>query len=236
MQPIKPSILCTGAIDLSLLTRSERDAADIDVVQFTEVTSFMDQQLSDEILNLINKKATVVFTSSNALAAVATLVVNQRPDWQVYCLGNTTYEMARSIFGSQMDRQTATNAASLARQIISNHAISEVVFFCGNLRRNDLPDLLRDNNITIKETVVYHTRLAPQKINKEYDAVLFFSPSAAESFFSLNLLPLKTTTFVIGHTTAGKARDYTQRVVISEIPDKLYLLSKAIKSLVSSTA
>ena len=85
---------------------------------------------------------------------------------------------------------------ALAEKIIPEINDREVIFFCGNLRRNDLPDALRQKGITVREITVYQTSLTPVTIEKEYDAVLFFSPSAAESFFSKNSLPAKTVLFV----------------------------------------
>lgn len=237
MLPAKPSILCTGPVDLSLLPAGDLENVTIDVVNFTEISTGIPGPVQEEIKNLINEKAVAVFTSSNALRSLAPLLTNQQPGWTVFCLGNTTCELARSIFGPGLIRQTATNAASLAKRIVAEKEIKEVIFFCGNLRRNDLPDMLHKNNIRVKEITVYQTALVQKTIDKAYEAVLFFSPSAAESFFSANSLPAKTIVFVIGNTTAEKVRASTNNmVVVSDEPDKLYLIHKTIKSLASPLA
>jgi uroporphyrinogen-III synthase len=106
----------------------------------------------------------------------------------------------------------------------------EVIFFCGNLRRNELPDALRTKGIEVKEVIVYKTSLVPVSINKRYDAVLFFSPSAAESFFSKNSVPRNTALFVMGETTAVSIKKYsTNPIITGDEPDKNKLISQAIK-------
>lgn len=237
MQHAKPSILCTGPVDLTGVHPGVRESVDIDITPFTEISSAIPGGTIEEIKNIINKKAIVVFTSGNALRSVATFLESHKPDWSVYCLGNTTYELAKSIFSDQQIRQTANDAASLAKTIITDKEISEVIFFCGNLRRNDLPDLLHKNNIRVKEIITYYTTSVQQEIKREYDAVLFFSPSAADSFFSRHSLPAKTIVFVIGETTSDKVKSSTKnKVIVSDKPDKLHLIGMAINSLVSPLA
>ena len=237
MQHAKPSILCTGPVDLLSVHQRVRDSVDIDIIPFTEISSAIPGNTIEEIKNISNQKVIVVFTSGNALRSVATILESHKPHWSVYCLGNTTYELAKSIFGDQQIRQTATDAALLAKAIITDKAISEVIFFCGNLRRNDLPDLLHKNNIRVKEIITYYTRSVLQEIKRDYNAVLFFSPSAADSFFSHHSLPEKTRVFVIGATTAEKVKSSTRNmVVVSDKPDKLHLVGMAINSLVSPLA
>ena len=237
MQLVKPSILCTGPVDLTMMHQSLRDSVDIDIIPFTEISSSLTDETTEEIKNIIKKKAVVVFTSGNALRSVATLLDSQKPEWSVYCMGNTTYELAKSIFGDQQIRQTANDAASLAKMIIAEKEAGDVIFFCGNLRRKDLPELLQKNNIGVKEIITYHTTPIQPEIKREYDAVLFFSPSAADSFFSHHSLPERTRVFVIGATTAEKVKSSTRNTVfVSDKPDKLHLVGMAVNSLVSPLA
>ena len=82
----------------------------------------------------------------------------------------------------------------------------------------------------MREITVYQTILSPVKLEKEYDAVLFFSPSAAASFFSKNSLPAKTVLFVIGNTTAESIRSHSaNKIITADEPDKTKLISRAIR-------
>jgi uroporphyrinogen-III synthase len=61
---------------------------------------------------------------------------------------------------------------------------------------------------------VYETIKTPKEIKKDYDGVLFFSPSAAESFFSINKIKSHTVCFAIGDTTATTLKKFTTNKII----------------------
>ena len=230
IQSAKPTILCTGPIEESAVNLPEYKDADIDVVPFTRIKFELSETAEDQLTELLKKKDVVVFTSNNAVKSVATHLGNSQPDWKIFCIGNTTYTLAKKYFGEDRITQTASTAAELAEKIIANTEVQEVIFFCGNLRRNDLPDAVRLKGVTVREITVYQTTLSPINLEKEYDAVLFFSPSAAESFFSRNSLPVKTVLFVIGNTTAESIRKYSaNKIITGDEPDKNKLISKAIR-------
>src|SRR6185436_12065727 len=91
------------------------------------------------------------------------------------------------------------------------------------------PRQLRKNNIGVTEIVVYKTISTPQKIEKKYDGILFFSPSAVKSFFQANQLNDRTVLFAIGNTTANEIKNVSEnKIVIGETPDINTLLNKVI--------
>ena len=106
---------------------------------------------------------------------------------------------------------------------------NEVVFFCGDLRRDELPDILRSNNIEVSEIIVYQTIAVLHKIERQYNGILFFSPSAAESFFRANKLPETTLLFAIGNTTADEIKKFSNdKIFISDELGKENLVKKMI--------
>ncbi len=237
MQATKSSILCTGPVDLSALNENETKNTVIDTVNFTSVTTTLSEDAKQSIGRIINERAVVVFTSSNAVISVMHFLAHKRPDWTIFCLENSTYEQAKKYFGSGSIRQTASNAAMLADRIIDEKKIKELTFFCGSRRMDDLPAILAQNKITVNEVVVYETTLIPEKINADYDGILFFSPGAAESFFNGNSLSSKTTLFAIGKTTSDKLKTLSKNPVITaDMPDKLGLVKKAIQHLSATRA
>ena len=123
---------------------------------------------------------------------------------------------------------TGKDAQSLAEGMIGN-GTKEAVFFCGNIRRDELPQLLKQHQIDLKEMVVYQTNTTPYCIHKPYDAILFFSPSAVDSFFSANKVEGQTILFAIGNTTAKAIENYSfNKIVRSDSPEKDSLVRKAI--------
>lgn len=230
MQSGKPAILCTGPIDEAVINSAENKDADIDVIPFTTISTELPESTQRQIKDILTRKTVVIFTSGNAVRSVVSYMKGQPAGWTIFCIGNTTFSLAKKYFGEENIKDTASTASKLAEKIIPVINAAEVVFFCGNLRRSELPDALLKKGIAVKEIIVYKTSLAPVSINKKYDAVLFFSPSAAESFFSRNSVPRNTTLFVMGETTALSIKKFsTNQIITGDEPDKNKLISQAIR-------
>ena len=230
MHSTKPTILCTGPVDESVINSPEFKDAAIDVIPFTTVSTELPESTQRQIKDILTRKAVVIFTSSNAVRSVGSYMKEKPAAWTIFCIGNTTFSLAKKYFGEQNIKDTASTASKLAEKIIPVINAEEVVFFCGNLRRSELPDALRKKGIAVKEIIVYKTSLDPVSINKKYDAVLFFSPSAAESFFSRNSVPRNTALFVMGETTALSIKKFsTNKIITGDEPDKNKLISQAIR-------
>jgi uroporphyrinogen-III synthase len=142
----------------------------------------------------------------NAVTAVAA-VPHDSINWTIYSIGQTTAALITQLFQNPI-AGTAADAAALADVIIQD-GIKAVYFFCGNMRREVLPEKLRSANIPVTEIVVYETKEVPHAVSKKYDAILFYSPSAVHSFFSVNNVTSKTILFAIGNTTAETIKHYT---------------------------
>lgn len=202
----------------------------VDEIGFIETIAILDSDIQEEIRQLYLQSVIVVFTSTQAVEAVAAHLEDFQPDWTIYCMGQGTQEKIISLFGNNVVAGTGNNATALAQNLLENEPdATEVYFFCGDKRRPELPDLLRDNGVDVIELVVYQTLLTPQQLKKNYDAILFYSPSAVESFFSVNKLPASTVLFAIGDTTAKNISAFCSNPVIqSAIPGKHALLETAI--------
>ena len=149
----------------------------------------------------------IVFTSSNAVRFAAAGFSNPEDiTVDIFCLEGATAEAVANTFGAGRICGTAGDAAGLAREIISRNSHKAVTFFCGNERRDELPRMLDEAGIEVREVVVYTTRPTPRRLTEIPNAVLFFSPSAVISFFSLNQLPVTVPLFAIGATTAASIR------------------------------
>ncbi len=83
----------------------------------------------------------------------------------------------------------------------------------------------------VHEVVVYETVETPTVAADDIDAILFFSPSAVKSFFSVNQLKSGAICFAIGATTAAAVKEYSgNKVFISEAPTQEALLDLIIKT------
>jgi uroporphyrinogen-III synthase len=222
-------VLCTRPIPGELVEEAAAKGIAVDVLSFIETEPIESVEVQQEIENALILSATVVFTSMNAVEAVAEFLFDEQPDWKIYCMGNTTRQLVKKYFGEQAIQSTAENATALAEKIVENEMPEEILFFCGDQRRDELPQLLKQQDVEVNEIVVYHTIAVPHKISRDYTAVLFFSPSAVESFFSANKAGDKMIFFAIGNTTALAIKKHTaNRVLIGDAPGKEELVKDMI--------
>jgi uroporphyrinogen-III synthase len=230
MQPNKINILSTRSISDEFVEQAADSGINLEIVPLIETEPIQTIEVQQEIEYALLQTATVVFTSGNAVEAVATELEGHQPDWEIFCLGNTTRELVSKYFGSEYIVGVADNASELAELIVESAAAQEVIFFCGDQRRAELPEKLHQSGIEVEEIVVYHTIPVPRKIKKDYDAILFFSPSAVKSFFELNTGGEKTIFFAIGNTTAGEIKKYTKnKILTSAEPSKEKLVEMVLE-------
>ncbi len=171
-----------------------------------------------------------IFTSKNAVQYFL-LLKDLLPNYknkQFYAVGNKTAEPL--INEGITVRFPAKEYAQQLAEMIVHENIQSALFWCGNLRREVLPDYLKTKNILLKELVVYDTILQPKKITAPYDAIAFLSSSAVESFFSTNTILPTTPLFAIGETTLQTLKKYTSaNIVIPEKPEVNLLLQQIQK-------
>jgi uroporphyrinogen-III synthase len=204
------------------------DSVEIRMVPFIEILPRQDEETKSRIIALAKEKLTVIFTSSQAVRAV-TACLQQKPDWKIYCVGRETRLTIENWFGMEAIRKSAENAQALS-EIIIQAKTKEVQFFCGAQRMDILPEILKNQGIRLTELIVYETRLTPVRLDDQPDAVLFFSPTAVKSFFSMNVLSPETILFAMGKTTAATLKQFTTNpVYISSEADKTFVLNMALE-------
>lgn len=162
-------------------------------------------QVPDNIDQLSLRPA-IVLTSKTAVQAWMEIVKLLKLDvkqYPVYCLA-----LATQTFCIQYGLNIAGVAADaylLADVILKDKSITAVTVVCGNRRRDELPDRLKAKGIVVHEIEAYQTEQSPIKIEQSYKGVLFFSPSAVDSFLSLNSSN-SVACFCLGNTTGNHAR------------------------------
>ena len=230
MQQNKINILSTRPLNKSLVHEAKAVGISIDELSFIDTEPIQDIATQQEIEQAYLLSSTVVFTSMNAVDAVLAWQDGQQPDWVIYCMGNTTKLLLKENFGEHSVAGTAGSAAELAELIAEESDIDEVIFFCGEQRRDELPAILRNKGIEVHEIIVYETIHTPHKVSKDYHAILFYSPSAVSSFFSNNKVPAQTILFAIGNTTAKTIQQYCNNtIIIGKEPGKEELVRQAME-------
>jgi uroporphyrinogen-III synthase len=171
----------------------------------------------------------IVLTSKTAVEAwvrIADSLQLSRNKHRIYCLSEGTKKLVLDK-GFRVDG-TAANSSLLADEVIKDGNIRSVTYLCGNLRRDNLPDQLKNAGVKVHEVIAYKTELSPIAINKPSDAVLFFSPSAVDSYLSENKAGLSVA-FCLGETTAAYSQERGfKKIRVADVPTPAALVKTLI--------
>ncbi len=163
-----------------------------------------------------------IFTSKNSVISMKEALTNKRISIErVFCVGEQTEKLLSQCGLENTVR--ANSAAELAYKLI-DEKIEQADFFCGNLRRVELPVILEEHGISVTEHIVYNTEFTPVRFTEGFDAILFFSPSGVISYFS-EQNSREPLAFCIGNTTAVEAIDYFENVHAAEEPSAESLIT-----------
>ncbi|MCM4160600.1 uroporphyrinogen-III synthase [Antarcticibacterium flavum] len=180
-----------------------------------------------ELPQNLNLQKNLIFTSKNAVRAVLPYL-NREVIFgsEVFCVGEKTAALLKTE-GFQVV-ECENYGKSLATKIIKEYSDRSFTFFCGKMRREEIPHLLKGSNINFTEVLVYDTRLNKKEIKSEFDGILFFSPSGVKSFTRKNKIS-GATAFCIGTTTAAEAGKHTNDIIIANKPTIENVIVGAVK-------
>lgn len=176
--------------------------------------------INQKKVNIETINENLIFTSQNAVLSLIenledTDTIELLKKKNVFCVGIKTKGLLEEN-GFNVIAYTGY-AADLAEIITLIYGKEKFTFFSGNLRRDTLPDALKEAKIVFNEIEVYQTILNPQKVNGTFDGILFYSPSGIQSYLKDNKIN-KETCFCIGTTTADALENITNNVIIANQP------------------
>ena len=182
----------------------------------TKSISFETPQLNDYL----------VFTSKQAVKSVLKSDVKNVHSISCLCVGSKTRNFLEKKGFTVIE--SADYAEDLIQIINSKYKSNSFTFFCGNIRKNTIPNYFQQNKIAYNETIEYDTILKPHQMNDPFDGVLFFSPSGVNSFLEKNSLKNRIC-FCIGTTTAKALENRTKNIVIASQPTVEHVINEVIK-------
>ncbi|MAN28656.1 MULTISPECIES: uroporphyrinogen-III synthase [Mesonia] len=211
------------------------------VLTTKKLTKSQESLLFNAGISWVNYSAIQIEFNKNIIipATIENAIITSKNAW-LAVKGNTKIESA-FVVGSKTEKilneaniaiiEKADNAKELADQIIQKHAEKSFTFLCGNKRRNELPKMLQQHQIKLNEIEVYKTKLNPKEFQQEFDGILFFSPSAVQSFFQVNKSKGEVA-FCIGNTTANEAKKYTNKIIIANQPTIENVIVQVVKEFI----
>lgn len=207
-----------------LLPNQKQDLLDANISLIDE--DFIETKIKNFELLKVNEN--LIFTSQNAVQSIL-----QYPKCEdlksknVFSVGMKTKDLLTEN-GFNVIAYTGY-AADLAEIISLIYGKESYTFFSGNLRRDVLPNILKENGITFNEIEVYETNITSKKIKEKTDGILFFSPSGVESYFKLNTIK-EEMCFCIGETTAEALENKKiKNIIIADKPTVENVIDEVIE-------
>tara|TARA_R110002073_G_scaffold72537_1_gene177763 strand:- start:804053 stop:805639 length:1587 start_codon:yes stop_codon:yes gene_type:complete len=164
--------------------------------------------IKNEIENVVITSKNAVESLLNSFSAVELQFKN------IYCVGRRTKALIEKRIGKVVHAEK--NAEKLANYLVATIKEGPVTYFCGDLRRDELPEILTKNNIELTEIEAYQAIYSATKVDEKVQGMLFYSPSTVQSYLQENT-PDKVA-FCIGETTAKEARKHFKNVEVAKVP------------------
>ena len=216
MDSIKESTKITNVYSTKSLTEDQRLLFHEKVVaQSSDFIKISLNRIAPRLLK--NEIENVVITSKNAVEALLTNFSAIELQFKnIYCVGRRTKRLVENRIGKV--KHSEKNSKKLAEHLVEYMDGNQVTYFCSDLRLDDLPTILEENNINVKQIEAYQTKFDSLEIPNTVEGVMFYSPSTVKSFKQENTVTNTMIAFCIGETTAKEARHYFNDVRVAKVP------------------
>jgi len=187
----------------------------VDFRQFIQVDPVEIKEFRKQKIDILNHTA-IIFTSRNAVDhffnICQKLKIEMPVDMKYFCISEQTANyLQKYIIIRKRKIFTGHRTAGDLIEILKKHKNEKYLFPCSDIRKEDIPDFLKDNGYNYSEAIIYRT-VASDLSNLEnvyYDILAFFSPSGINSLL-VNFPEFKqnnTRIAAFGPTTAKAVRD-----------------------------
>ena len=187
----------------------------VDFRPFIEVEPVSYKEFRKEKINIQDYTA-IIFTSRNAVDHFFRICgeakIEMPADMKYFCISDQTANYLQKYIVLRKRKLFAgEKTASDLFEYIKKHKNEKFLFPCSNIRKDDIPNFMRENNFHFKEAVIYKTVASDLSdlADVNYDIIAFFSPSGINSLF-INFPDFaqnNTRIAAFGPTTAKAVRD-----------------------------
>ena len=194
---------------------AEKYKLKIDFRPFIQVEPVSLKSFRQQKIDILDHTA-VIFTSRNAVDhffnICKQLKTEMPADMKYFCISEQTANyLQKYIVIRKRKIFTGSRTALDLIEILKKHKNEKYIFPCSNIRKNDIPNFLRENGYEYAEAVIYKTVASDLSdlANVNYDVIAFYSPSGINSLF-VNFPEFKqnkTRIAAFGPTTAQAVKD-----------------------------
>lgn len=187
----------------------------IDFRPFIQVEPVEVKEFRKQKIDILSHSA-IIFTSRNAVDNLfricSELKIELPADMKYFCVSEQTANyLQKYIVIRKRKLFVGLRTANDLLEILRKYPKEKFLFPCSNIRKNEIPDFLVNENLDYNEAIIYKTVASDLSDleNVYYDMICFFSPSGINSLFVNfpDFVQNKTRIAVFGSTTAKAAKD-----------------------------
>lgn len=204
-----------GAKDSPYHKLSEKYNIKVDFHPFIHIEPVSLKEFRKQKVDVLSHTA-VIFTSRNAVdhyfGLCKAMKIEMPSDMKYFCISDQTANyLQKYIVIRKRKIFTGSKTAQDLLEILKKHKNEKYIFPCSNIRKNDIPDFLKNNGYEFSEAIIYNTVASDLSDLAEvnYDIIAFFSPSGINSLLVNfpNFKQNKTRIAAFGPTTAKAVRE-----------------------------
>ncbi|PWJ40783.1 uroporphyrinogen-III synthase [Sediminitomix flava] len=188
----------------------------VDFRPFIEVQGVSVKEFRQQKIDILAHTA-VIFTSRNSIdhffRICKELKIEMPADMKYFCISEQTANyLQKYIVIRKRKIFTGTKTAKDLLEVIKKHKKEKFLFPCSDIRKDDIPTFMEEQNCTFSEAVIYRTVASDLSDLRDiyYDIIAFFSPSGIKSLFQNfpDFAQNETRIAAFGPTTASAVREH----------------------------
>ncbi|TVT41360.1 uroporphyrinogen-III synthase [Hymenobacter setariae] len=194
---------------------AEKYGIRVDFREFIDVQAVPYKEFRKEKINILEYSA-VIFTSRNAVDHFFRICQEAKlempAEMKYFCISDQTANyLQKYIVLRKRKLFVGLRTAADLFDVIKKHKSEKFLYPCSDIRKDDLPEFMRANNLKFTEAVIYRTVASDLSdlSDVKYDCLAFFSPSGISSLFVNfpDFVQDGTRIAAFGPTTAKAVRD-----------------------------
>ncbi|MDN3204897.1 uroporphyrinogen-III synthase [Algoriphagus sediminis] len=194
---------------------AEKYKLKIDFRQFIRVEPVPAKEFRKQKIDIL-KHTAVIFTSRNAIDHFFSICkdfkIEMPADMKYFCISEqTAHYLQKYIVIRKRKLFVGYKTARDLFEYFKKHKGEKFLFPCSDIRKDDIPNFLTENDIDFTEAVIYHTLAddLSDLANVKYDILAFFSPSGLKSLMQNfpDFVQGQTRIATFGPTTSQAAAD-----------------------------
>lgn len=197
------------------LSIAEKYGIKVDFRAFIEIEPVPFKEFRKDKVTILDHSA-IIFTSRNAVDHFFRICAEGKIDvpaeMKYFCISDqTAYYLQKYIVLRKRKLFVGGKTSKDLFEVLKKHKTEKFLYPCSNIRKEDIPEFMRENNFEFSEATMYKTVASDLSDLAEvkYDCIAFFSPSGINSLF-VNFPDFKQNTTRIaafGPTTGKAVRD-----------------------------